>query len=191
MIIQAKPVSSLFQKIILCLSRDFTAVLIGSRLYNTTKGTIHVGVYAITLDRSLTRRFGSLVFKRLPRKDGRQVLMHKNNEKSTQKYPAYKVLKGRYISDCGTLTAPTNGDVSYSTGTVWQSEATFICDVGYTLSTTTTRVCQSDAAWNNADPTCIINGIHSFQIVRLTLCLLFSTPDNICKQFGSRLGPTF
>ena len=67
-----------------------------------------------------------------------------------------------FITDCGAITAPSNGSVSYSTGTTYLSEATFSCDTGYTLSAATTRICQADTSWSNTDPTCIINGTVSF-----------------------------
>ena len=35
---------------------------------------------------------------------------------------------------------------------------------------------------------CILGGIRKLAI--LTLCLLVSSADNLCKQFGSRPGPT-
>ena len=61
-------------------------------------------------------------------------------------------------SDCGSLTNPDDGSVTYSTGTTFQSVATFDCDTGYTLDGEPTRTCQANASWSNSDPSCKING---------------------------------
>ena len=64
-----------------------------------------------------------------------------------------------FFLDCGDVVPVTDGSVSYSSGTTYQSEATFSCDTGYTLSEAITRICRADKTWSNANPTCIINGI--------------------------------
>ena len=62
-----------------------------------------------------------------------------------------------YPSDCGPLTAPADGTVDYS-ASIYQSVATFTCNTGYTLQGSATLICQSNGNWDNADPTCQING---------------------------------
>ena len=62
------------------------------------------------------------------------------------------------FTDCGDIEAPTNGSVSYSSGTTYTSEATFGCDTGFTLSSMTTRTCQADKIWSNDSPSCDIKG---------------------------------
>ena len=65
-----------------------------------------------------------------------------------------------YFLDCGSITSPEDGSVSYSnSNTLYESVATFSCNMGYTLSSTTTRTCQADSTWSNTDPVCIINGL--------------------------------
>ena len=65
-----------------------------------------------------------------------------------------------YFPDCGSIASPEDGSVSYSSGnTLYESVATFSCNTGYTLSSTTTRTCQANSIWSNADPVCIINGL--------------------------------
>ena len=74
--------------------------------------------------------------------------------------------------ECSALTAPTNGQVSYSTdmtepfsiGTV----ATFTCDDDYTLnSATATLTCADDnqadtlGTWGGSEPSCLGNFMHS------------------------------
>ena len=69
-------------------------------------------------------------------------------------------MKIKYIifSDCGNLTAPSVGSVTYSSGTTFQSVATFDCNTGYNLEGDATRMCQANASWSNNDPSCKING---------------------------------
>ena len=61
-------------------------------------------------------------------------------------------------TDCGTLTSPENGNVTYSSGTTYLSSASFTCNSGYTKSSTVTRTCMADKTWSNVTPHCIING---------------------------------
>ena len=63
-----------------------------------------------------------------------------------------------FVSDCGPLATLTDGSVSLSSGTTFDSVATFNCDTGYTLSGAATRTCQANSVWDNAQPTCQING---------------------------------
>ena len=76
-----------------------------------------------------------------------------------------------FVSDCGSLSAPANGSVTYSSGTTFQSVATFSCKTGYTLDGNATGTCQANASWSNSGPSCIING-NTFTDVRL--CMLSS-----------------
>ena len=57
------------------------------------------------------------------------------------------------VVDCGTLTAPTNGTISFTT-TTFGSTATYSCNTGYTLSGGSIRTCQSDGTWSGSVPTC-------------------------------------
>ena len=55
--------------------------------------------------------------------------------------------------DCGTLTNPTNGRVSY-TATTYGQTATYSCNTGYNLVGGSTRTCQATGAWSGNAPTC-------------------------------------
>ena len=63
-----------------------------------------------------------------------------------------------FVSDCGALATLTDGSVSLSSGTTYGSVATFSCDTGYTLIGDTSRTCLANSMWDNADPSCQING---------------------------------
>ena len=56
--------------------------------------------------------------------------------------------------DCGTLTHPTNGQVSYTAGTTYQQTATYSCDPGYNLVGDSTRICHATGMWSGNAPTC-------------------------------------
>ena len=56
------------------------------------------------------------------------------------------------------MTPPAGGTVDASV-TTYQSVATFSCNTGYTLQGSDTLTCQDDTTWDNAPPTCQINGI--------------------------------
>lgn len=72
-----------------------------------------------------------------------------------------KVIQNTLLfSDCGNLTDPADGSVSFSSGTTYQSVATFNCDTGYTLEGEETRTCQANETWSNIGPSCRINGKH-------------------------------
>ena len=58
------------------------------------------------------------------------------------------------VVDCGSPSAPSNGDVDTSSGTDYNEVATFSCDTGYTMSGSSTTTCQADQTWNNATPDC-------------------------------------
>ena len=54
---------------------------------------------------------------------------------------------------CGTLTSPTNGSVTVPS-TTYGSIANYSCNVGYSLTGSTTRTCGADGNWTNTAPTC-------------------------------------
>ena len=56
--------------------------------------------------------------------------------------------------ECGILTPPKNGDISFSQGTVYGSVATYSCEPPFQLEGTATRVCQDDGEWSGHAPTC-------------------------------------
>ena len=65
------------------------------------------------------------------------------------------------LTDCGPLSAPVNGNVSYSNNrTTYQEVAAFTCDPGYTLIGDTDRTCSQDPVWGGASPTCEIKGTY-------------------------------
>ena len=55
--------------------------------------------------------------------------------------------------DCGRLSDPTNGDVSFRT-TTFNSRAAYSCNNGFLLVGQTTRVCQSNGEWSGKAPVC-------------------------------------
>ncbi|XP_064394225.1 uncharacterized protein LOC135341566 isoform X3 [Halichondria panicea] len=61
------------------------------------------------------------------------------------------------IVDCGRLSDPTNGDVSFRT-TTFNSRAAYSCNNGFLLVGQTTRVCQSNGEWSGKAPVCKIVG---------------------------------
>ena len=62
-----------------------------------------------------------------------------------------------YITDCGNLTSPDNGDVTFSS-TVYNQIAYYSCHSGYDRVGSSSRVCQKDAVWSATAPTCEIKG---------------------------------
>ena len=55
--------------------------------------------------------------------------------------------------NCGEL-ALDDGSVVYSSGTTYNSVATYSCDEGYELVGDTTRQCGADGQWTGAKPQC-------------------------------------
>ena len=47
-----------------------------------------------------------------------------------------------------------NGDVVYSSGTTFGSTATHVCNHGYTLMGSSTRVCQQNGTWTGVTANC-------------------------------------
>ena len=56
--------------------------------------------------------------------------------------------------DCGSLTNPTNGRVSHTTGTTYGKRATYSCNTGYNLVGGSTRTCLATRRWSGSAPTC-------------------------------------
>ena len=56
--------------------------------------------------------------------------------------------------DCGSLTNPNNGLVDTSSGTTFESTATYTCDIGYTLSGSQSRTCGAEGLWTFSEPIC-------------------------------------
>ena len=60
---------------------------------------------------------------------------------------------GSYIVDCRPLPHFTNGDISISSGTMYNSRATYKCHRGYRLTGSATRICTLDG-WSGMAPVC-------------------------------------
>ncbi|XP_053408488.1 sushi, von Willebrand factor type A, EGF and pentraxin domain-containing protein 1-like [Mercenaria mercenaria] len=61
------------------------------------------------------------------------------------------------IKNCHTPSAPINGKVNTTNGTIYQSVATFSCDIGYTLNGGNSTVCESSGNWSEHNLKCVIN----------------------------------
>ena len=81
--------------------------------------------------------------------------------------PFSEMANGRFISswsctpfvftsavDCGTLTNPANGRVSYSGRTTFGQTANYSCNTGYNLVGGSTRTCQATGDWSDSAHTC-------------------------------------
>ena len=58
------------------------------------------------------------------------------------------------VVDCGTMTDPTNGQVSHTAGTTFGQTATHSCDTGYNLVGYNNRTCQATGVWSGSEPIC-------------------------------------
>ena len=58
------------------------------------------------------------------------------------------------VVDCGTLTNPTNGQVSHTGRTTFEQTAAYSCDTGYILVGNSNRTCQATGMWSGRAPTC-------------------------------------
>ena len=62
--------------------------------------------------------------------------------------------------DCGNLTAPEGGQVTFTPGVVMTLEtgldavATYTCSVGYNLVGEALRTCQTNEQWDGTEPNC-------------------------------------
>ena len=64
-----------------------------------------------------------------------------------------------FFADCGPLSDPIKGGVSYPTGlTTYQEVAVFSCDAGYTLVGNENRTCGANGKWDGSSRTCQIKG---------------------------------
>ena len=77
--------------------------------------------------------------------------------------------------NCGTLTNPTNGQVSYTAGTIIRQTATYSCNRGYNLVGNRTHTCQATGLWSESAPTC--------------LGMLLLHPTCMCTQCRQAFGP--
>ena len=73
--------------------------------------------------------------------------------------------------DCGSLNNPDHGTVSLTT-TVYNSVATYSCDIGYSLDGDDERRCLENKQWSGTPPTCSGGS-------KLTIATLYSVVDNI------------
>ena len=62
------------------------------------------------------------------------------------------------VVDCGELPAPNNGLVIPS-GAVFGSEATYVCDPGFSSHGIDIRVCQDDGTWSGEPLICLEKGM--------------------------------
>ena len=60
----------------------------------------------------------------------------------------------RTAVDCGTLTNPPNGQVTYTGRTIFGQTATYSCDTGYTLVGDSNHTCQATGVWSGSEPIC-------------------------------------
>ena len=70
---------------------------------------------------------------------------------------SFETLMGIHIHvavNCGTLTNPANGRVSYTAGTTFGQTATYSCNTGYRLLGGHSRTCQATGRWSGSVPTC-------------------------------------
>ena len=58
------------------------------------------------------------------------------------------------VVDCGNLTDPANGQVTFTAGTKFNQTATYSCNTGYNLVGDSTRTCQATRVWCGSAPTC-------------------------------------
>ena len=58
--------------------------------------------------------------------------------------------------DCGSLTPPLKGYVTYENGTKFGDKAVYSCRPGYDIMEgNVTRVCQASGQWSGTEPFCI------------------------------------
>ena len=57
---------------------------------------------------------------------------------------------------CSNLPNPNNGQVTFSSGVVVGSRATYTCNTGYLIVGESTRTCQQGGTWSGSVPTCTI-----------------------------------
>ena len=65
--------------------------------------------------------------------------------------------------NCKELTHPRNGRVEYAVPTVYQSEAVYTCDPGYSLKGPSSRECLQDGVWSGTETTCVGKNTITFE----------------------------
>ena len=83
--------------------------------------------------------------------------------------------------DCNDPPTPLGGSVDFPDGTTYLSEATYSCDLGYTMNGSPASTCQADKTWSNVDPVCTING----RLYQLLITLNWES----LAQFENRIKP--
>lgn len=63
------------------------------------------------------------------------------------------------VVDCGSLSDPEDGTVEIN-GTVFGSQASYSCDIGYNLVGVNTRTCLDSQQWSDSAPHCQSMRIH-------------------------------
>lgn len=59
-----------------------------------------------------------------------------------------------FLVDCGDLPIPSDGMISYTSGTLLGSIATYSCNLGYVLiGDDAVRTCDSNGQWSGNQPT--------------------------------------
>ncbi|WAR04313.1 SVEP1-like protein, partial [Mya arenaria] len=58
------------------------------------------------------------------------------------------------VTDCGTLTAPANGEVFAPGGTIYGRIANYNCDPGFSIIGAISVTCEKDGAWSSDPPVC-------------------------------------
>ena len=64
------------------------------------------------------------------------------------------------VVDCGTLTNPANGRISYSDRTTFGQTANYSCNAGYNLVGGSMRICQATGVWSASEPICQCRLLH-------------------------------
>ena len=82
--------------------------------------------------------------------------------------------------DCGTLTDPANGSVTYNSGTTFGPTATYSCNTGYNLVGDRTHTCQATGNWSGSAPTCqgvlLLILSHPVMLYNILVALVFALP---------------
>ena len=73
-------------------------------------------------------------------------------------YTAQVVSSIHAVVNCGILSNPDNGQIILN-GTVFESIATYRCNLGYILVGDDTRVCQNSETWSGSQPRCNADAI--------------------------------
>ena len=76
----------------------------------------------------------------------------------TLKKPTIWYLKCYVIVSCSSLTDPNNGMINCSLGDdgvpSYEDTCSFTCNIGYELTSSDIRTCQSDGSWSGSDDVC-------------------------------------